>query len=721
MHSTHGRQGRPLAGRFRYTGWLVAFALTASAGAQGPGGLEGQALRPADDLESGVQSLVGTLLGATPGVIEKVVVTDDRPQRLVVAVTYRGLAGHRLLGELRDRERHGRPELGRPAVTLDSADGVVELVFEPAPGAPAGAQFDIAFLRLRATRVDLPVVDLERSFRLAKSFATAVDPAQLVVRVTPRPEGAAAQLGEQPVQIALPPAQPAQAAPPAPAGPVLGRRAAVAGAQLHVLGAATEVARPASRSAAQQVVVERTAPAVQALPADRRLLQLNRFEFGLGHAITDRNGRGPGGATLDLLEGLRADIALSRDALMRVSTRVFQDQNPDSGIFYFLPQAYTVEWSADDGYGLRMLYGAATGEGAAGDVLMAARLDAGVDTAEIALATALLRAYQARHPEVKFSELRPLPIDKAPELSLAGDLAHQYEIPAEKVAVNAISDVLGEIDVSWVTDTVTKENLQLALVEDVGLNGNLTFAPAGGGVGAQAIPVRIRLADALTLGTIPWRRSQAWRNDRPYPVRLRYLHALLIENQTPIVYSWNLDGASVPPRASAEIQPAPVPAWLDGRASKMWIEYAPVESCDPCDQQVIAAITGGVTSLGASQITFHTITPLADLGAYEIAVTVRSKYFDPRTRTLQTKPALPLDADNKDFTIGPIYLVNRQPGESVPGDPLFEYQLEVAMPDGSSRRGTSWVAADGLRVLIGRVQVEQALGAAPGGAQQDPP
>ncbi len=709
----------PLAGVRPLAACLLACALhAAAAGARAPDGLQGQELRPAGDLESGVQTLVTGLLGGSTGAIEKVVVTDDRAGRLAVAVTYRGLAGHRLVGDLRDRNHHDQTELGEPAVALGDADGVAELVFAPGPAAPPGARFETAFLRLRALRSDLPVADVDRAFRLSKSWETPADPGQVVVRVTPRPEGSAAQLREQ-----APPAPPAPARPPAtPLATAAGsRRPALVTRQLHTTAAATAGTRPASRTAAQQLVSQKTAPVVRALPASSRMLQLSRFEFGLGNGITDKSGRGPGGATFDLLEGLRTDVGLSRDALMRISTRVFQDQNPASGIFYFLPQAYTVEWTPEDGYGLRMLYGAATEAGAAGDVMMAARLDAGVDTGEIALAASLLRAYQARHPEVKFTELRPLPIDKAPELSLAGDLQHQYEIPADKVAIDAISDVLGEVDVSWVTDTVTKENLQLALVEDVGLNGNLTFAPAGGGLGPQAIPVRIRLADALTLGTIPWLRGQPWRNDRPYPVRLRYLHALLIENQVPVVYSWNLDGATVPPLASAEIEPSVVPSWLDGRAARMWIEYTPVEACEPCDQQVIAAITGGVTSLGASQITFHTITPLADLGAYEIAVTVRSRYFDPRTRQMQTKPALPLNADNQDFTLGPIYLVNRQPGESVPGDPLFEYQLEVAMPDGSSHRATSWVAADDLRVLIGRLQAEQALGPPPHDPQESPP
>ena len=68
-----------------------------------------------------------------------------------------------------------------------------------------------------------------------------------------------------------------------------------------------------------------------------------------------------------------------------------------------------------------------------------------------------------------------------------------------------------------------------------------------------------------------------------------------------------------------------------------------------------------------------------------------------------------LKADNQDFTLRPIYNQPRGAGE-----PLFEYLLELAMPDGSTYRGTKWIPSDGLRVLIGRVQLEQSLGTLPG-------
>ena len=67
-----------------------------------------------------------------------------------------------------------------------------------------------------------------------------------------------------------------------------------------------------------------------------------------------------------------------------------------------------------------------------------------------------------------------------------------------------------------------------------------------------------------------------------------------------------------------------------------------------------------------------------------------------------------LSADNQDFVIKPVYNVSRPAGE-----PLFEYTLELAMKDGTIHKGTRWLPAEGLRQLIGRAQLEQALGTLP--------
>jgi hypothetical protein len=137
------------------------------------------------------------------------------------------------------------------------------------------------------------------------------------------------------------------------------------------------------------------------------------------------------------------------------------------------------------------------------------------------------------------------------------------------------------------------------------------------------------------------------------------------------------------------------------------VDYDVSQNCDTCDKAVLDGITGGVTSVTAEQITFHTISPLADVGGYELTAHVRSRFFDPKDRGVLEK-TLVLKADNQDFTLRPIYSAGRRDGER-----LFEYRLDLAMPDGTVHRGARWISSDALRVLVGRAQLEQSLGMLP--------
>ena len=190
---------------------------------------------------------------------------------------------------------------------------------------------------------------------------------------------------------------------------------------------------------------------------------------------------------------------------------------------------------------------------------------------------------------------------------------------------------------------------------------------------------------------------------------MKYLHALVIDprNHLPILYSWSLGNTELAPQSSVRWDSSKIPAWIDTEAKRIWVDYGVLETCDACDKRVLETITGGVTSITAAQITFHTITPLADVGGYEITARVRSKYSDPKDRTPIQKTVV-LNSDNKDFTLNPIY--NGAPA----GEPIFEYLLELAMPDGTTYKGTTWIPSDGLRVLVGRAQLQQSLGTLPG-------
>lgn len=690
--------------------------------ARAAGELQGRELEPAQDLQIGLETLLGHLLGGhkppSAGRIESAVVTEDGDTRLAVRVTCSaGLEGRRLRGELLGRDRRTQRQFRTEPARLEGGAREVELTFELADGVAAGEMPDSAYLRVS---VDGGGPEQKRAFTLNKSWQSTGGPgyghAPALVRIKPRPEPAAS---------ALPLEEPA-------AGPVRPRPGVIVDPVPVVR--ARPVARDHRRPAPEvrdhrgeapvvrdhrtdAVVLTRTAPAVGALrPATGRVLTMDAAMLQVSSADQSEGATRPSlTEEYDLLDELAGDqTGVGGSEVAGVRPLVFHDQNAASPFFYFMPESYHLGWRADQKrYDMAMLYLAAPAAGGAGEVSMAAGLTAGIDQREIAVAQKLLDAYCRRYrcPGAPAApKLRPFPIDPArANVNLSGTL-QLFNIPREKVAPVGLSTVLGDFQLAWVTDAVTKENVQLVM-EQGGLNGQVTFAPPGAEQSGKLVDLQIKLADPGSFERSGWRRREPWRNPSPYPLRLKYLHALLIgADNRPAVYSWSLGNALVGPGGRVEWDASLVPEWLDRRALRMWVGYGLVEDCSDCKQQVLKSITAGVTSVAASQITFHTINPIAAMGAYELAVRVRSKRFDPDGRETKEKSVV-LKADNQDFTLGPIYV-----GEDAGGSPaLFEYFLTVAMADGTEHEARQWLPSSDLRVLIGRSQIEKALGFFPAG------
>lgn len=679
----------------------VGPALTTSQAAQGS--LEGKELTLANEARSGLESVAGSLLGgALNGRLTHVVIDQDQERNLTVRVSYEGFEGANLWGELLNAD--GRRQLGiamGDPVTLPDAASDVMLTFRAEPGA---APTPSALLRISVAASQRRTASYVRTYRLGKEWsAPEISGENFSITITPRPIGRTADLGSSP-SSAMPSAT-ARVAPTPNAG-----SAPPAGAQTpspFMSPSRSAAAAARSMTGARPMSVASKA-AMQALPPGRNIKISSSF-YGLN--TTDANNGALGPAALPVRpfnEVHTEDIGLDLTKVLNVFPEVYQDQHPSSGIFYFLPHAYGLEWNETDGYAFRTIYSAATG-GAPGQVMMAARLGAGLDARDLAITAKIVRAYAEAH-QMPFAEVRPLPIDTL-AISLSDDLG-RYSIPADRVSVHGLSDITGALEVSWVTDERTKDFIQEALLENVGISGSVRFAPTGHGLGTRVIPALMQLADESTFGPFRWERTGC-KNVTPYPVVLKYLHALRFVGATPVVSSWSLGDARIPSGGQVRWSSSGIPFWLDAQAEKMWIDYAVDRGCRACGTNAIAALTGGVSTAGGAQITFHSLTPLAETGAHDVQLEVRSRYFDPRGEELQVR-SIVVDADEKDFLVGPLFLGQRS-GAGAEGGSFFEYRVSLTMKDGDVFAGSAaWIPGDALRVPIGRRQLERSLGSLPG-------
>jgi hypothetical protein len=453
------------------------------------------------------------------------------------------------------------------------------------------------------------------------------------------------------------------------------------------------------------------APVAKTFATSARLstLLLADRVVGLPTEVKNNNGQGPGTSYLRLFDGLELEAGVSEDGLTSLHPNIYEDANPASGFFYYLPRGYYLYWDADTGYGLRILYGASASETATNNVSVAARLTTGITGADIALARTLLQKYCQANGRT-FKELKPFPFSNM-AISLKNDVGGQYNIPADKISVNGITDIAGMIDFSLTTDPVTKENLQLVLTQGLGVNGQVTYqsaSDAGAGGLQVTIPLRLKFGDRNSFGARPFTRGAAFQNAAPFSFKLKNVNVLSYDAK-PIVYSYTLADTEVPAGASIAIDGSKVPTWLDTSAQKMWIDYAVVADDEDANRKALEAVTGGVTSVAQAEISFRALTPLQDTGVALVLVTVSSKYFDPKGTTESVK-TIELSKDNEVFKIKPIYLVNRQAGDEKPGDPLFKFKLTVVKADGTSKESNQWTPSNGLTIYIGKAQIQPILG-----------
>lgn len=417
----------------------------------------------------------------------------------------------------------------------------------------------------------------------------------------------------------------------------------------------------------------------------------------------DKTPQGPENNPISLWEDLVADNDFEFPyEITNVRMDVYPDKNLKSGVFYYLPGAYHLRWNTDEGYKFRMLYGEASEEDNGANVRMLGTLTPGISSKEIALIKTLLESYVKSNPSYKFTDLKIIPIQSVPKISLTAGLEGQYDISSDKINVNVTSSISNPIDISWVTDTKTKEEIQVALSEGMGVQGAMTLAPDSESVPEQLIPVRITLSDKRTLGKFmlqpnSW-RDKKWKNETPFPLKLKMIHALIIEKQgnrtIPIVYSWNLNNVAVPAKASVAFNTSKMPKWIEtkGKAERIWIDYS-IDDCTTCVDTIVEEISNA-TSLLNKEVMFESVGVFESIKPAFIKIKIRTKQADPKGKTTMELEPIKIDKDMEVFSTGPLYLKKDD-------TPNFEYQITVVMPDGEVHRSDNWIFSNEVDLILG--------------------
>jgi hypothetical protein len=717
---------------------MFTLFLFATRAADAQDDLKGKTLSAVDQMESALEAGIGALVikdrDKVRGTIREIKVTESNERATTLEVTYRGFENGEFKVEVLDPQKRAIRAIGTAKYTVPagdaSADRKATIVLELSGGDDVPA-VQSSRIKLRISKTGVSTAQIVNVYGLDKEWSPKLAPQNVVVKVTPAPVGGTAAwvqrlrtpapggpgvvVGPRPLQphvrrvvlhdVA---ATPASTPAPAPAEPVAMRRPLA-------IGATAKIARAGEVETKNQQVISR-------LPRDRGRISITDYTFATAKPPATPASTEPTNQVtasyVDLLGELTADnVDIQPSDLLGVFSRVYPDSNANSGVFYYIPRGYRLSYDSDlggaKGLGFRIAYDRRGSDSEAATVRMAASFDSAVDLSEIKLAEKILQSIDQQDPSFTFKPpLRPFPLAAPPAFDFSGAL--KGLVKSEDIAVVALSDSLEGIDLSWSTDPVDAQNIRRDLRDGIPISGVAAFDAPNSDAPTLIVPARVELTDPGIYKALKWSRSEEIRNASPFPVILKNLHVLTIENNKPRLYSWALGDAVLQSAAKLELDLTNVPREVDSKAERMWIQYSLDRRCEDCIDRVLDQILSGDVWPDTGKVVLRTLTPLEMTGAAEIWADVRSRFFDPSERAPLAGPRRIMNSDRAEYTIEPIFLTNRMPPGGGEPWPLFEYRLSVVMPDGAIHEGTTWLPSDSDTVVVGPVQIEKSVGYVPG-------
>ncbi len=313
--------------------------------------------------------------------------------------------------------------------------------------------------------------------------------------------------------------------------------------------------------------------------------------------------------------------------LLNLSTIVYQDQNLDSGVYYYQPKRWSLKWTDEEGYYLNFFSKPSDGSGK--NFLVNMTLTDGTTQRDLEILRELLEAYLDRNPSGSAADvkLRPLTADLEP--------AFNWRLVEEEPEITQLSYEEGEFVLSVSVDSAERQSLVEALAnERMGLGGDVYYESDD--LGRLGVTANLNLADDLAYGRAAWMRSgettTEFQNGHPFSVRLNHILYLRSERNRLRLRGYALGGAVVAPGESLPISNREISPQIEDRATvAAWYDYDLAPS-DAEMEGVLDALRGGVGSIPETNVRIRVADTEALFEQYGldlVIVRVRSRFFDP--------------------------------------------------------------------------------------------
>ena len=371
---------------------------------------------------------------------------------------------------------------------------------------------------------------------------------------------------------------------------------------------------------------------------------------------------------------------------------IFRDNNPASGLFYYVPASYNLMWSsATEEYNIKVNYNSADTKNST----ITAILSPSIDSKELEKAEIEIRSQlEKNNDQYGFKELMPIPLSESPTVNFNNQLLD--------ISVRATSDITEPIDVTFTVSNV--EDILSMLFENFGIGGNLSFLPEGKNMPDIKIPFNIGIQDKRTYGVIDltnknW-KSMAINNKFDYPIQLNRLNIEILEDDGIATYSWIADNVRIPEHATYKLKSGNIPGWVNDSENvmKIWLDYD-LLSCSSCNDAVRKKVTKGSKQTQIKNIEVFIVDAVFDeTNANMINVKLRSKQAKANNSIILDLDSVLLLGPGKTEG-GKLYVPE---GESI----SYEYKLQIIRDD-KKIDSDRWMRSSESDLFIGTSMIKK--------------
>ena len=397
---------------------------------------------------------------------------------------------------------------------------------------------------------------------------------------------------------------------------------------------------------------------------------------------------------------------------------LYEDKNPRSNIYYYLPAKYSLKWDKDSKAYSFSIYYLSAGAGERGSVIVTSKLYPNITEEEVVLAEKLLSKSFGK--TVKLRSMTML-LKDTPKVNLGSALSN-FDVRNESVNITVPSDVFSPIIVSWRMDKRV-EDLIGAMMNDQGIAGNITFSPLGDVEKNISVTATMKVNEAQTFGKLQYEDGielfRELKNPYDYPVTLKNI--VVLKNKDG---GTNFGVEQIKLNASGSSRPGeifvvnPLDLLKVGKATNVeltdlvvdrrdsvkkkeieniWVDYV-VDACEPCNLAIQEKVLKGTTSSKIQKIGVEVMNALAFSKAHAIKLQIKSVQGDPNGKSEQTLPTIDIKEDLKSLSGGDLFVPEGS-------QPAFEYKLYVLMKDGTLLE-SEWVTYSNLILTIGEAQLK---------------